>query len=387
VKILIIHNRYQQRGGEDTTYEQELELLTQTEEVKTIIFQNANGWRGALQFFFCIWNIRSASKIRRAIVEFNPDIVHVHNWYYAIGPLVIRTVHKMGIPVVLTIQNFRLLCPSSTLLYKGDLFLDSIHASFPWKAVWKKLYRNSFILTLWLAFIIWFHKKKGTWKMTDRYILQTELAKSVYISSSLGTRESQFSVKPNFIRDPLKDPVEREQFFLYVGRLASEKGIDTLLEAFVNTKQELYIGGDGPLKQLVLQSCNENPNIRYLGMLDKNTVNNRMRRCSALIFPSVWYEGMPLTLIEAFSLGTPVIASNLGAMSSMIRDGYNGFHFSAGNSGELSEKISDWVRMGKSDKIRFSENARREFELLYTPEHNKEQILSIYRSVMGNKVC
>ena len=223
--------------------------------------------------------------------------------------------------------------------------------------------------------------------MTDRYILQTELAKSVYISSSLGTRESQFSVKPNFIRDPLKDPVEREQFFLYVGRLASEKGIDTLLEAFVNTKQELYIGGDGPLKQLVLQSCNENPNIRYLGMLDKNTVNNRMRRCSALIFPSVWYEGMPLTLIEAFSLGTPVIASNLGAMSSMIRDGYNGFHFSAGNSGELSEKISDWVSMGKSDKIRFSENARREFELLYTPEHNKEQILSIYRSVMGNKVC
>src|ERR1700688_3229145 len=220
--------------------------------------------------------------------------------------------------------------------------------------------------------------------MADRYILLTELAKSVFISSSLGTRETQFSVKPNFILDPKKSLNEREDFFLYIGRLSPEKGIYSLLQAFKNKPQDLYIGGEGPLKEVVLKACNENPNIHYLGLLDKDTVRNRMRRCTALIFPSIWYEGMPMTLIEAFAVGTPVIASNIGAMSSMIQDGYNGIHFTAGNPDVLFEKITGWVNKDKQDKVRISENARREFELVYTPERNKEKLLAIYRSVIEN---
>jgi glycosyltransferase involved in cell wall biosynthesis len=385
VRILIIHNRYQQRGGEDTTFEQEVALLSQTEEVQTLTFQNFSGWKGAAQFILSIWNIFSAAKVRKSIRQFQPDVVHVHNWHYAVGPVVVRSVHNREVPVVLTVQNFRLLCPSATLLYKNSLFLDSLHAGFPWKAIRKKVYRNSFLQTFWLAFIIWVHKKIGTWKMVDRYIVQTGLAKSLFISSSLGTSESQFSIKPNFVVDPGVGLNRREDFFLYIGRLSEEKGIKTILEAFKNKIYGLYIGGDGPLKEDVLNASKADPHIRYLGLLDKNSVQEMMRRCSALIFPSIWYEGMPLTLIEAFALGTPVIASNLGAMASMITDGYNGLHFEAGNARGLSEKIDFWESLSKDGRKLFSDHARTCYEQIYTSEKNREQIMAIYQSVIKNK--
>ena len=321
MKILFIHNKYQQKGGEDTVFEQELELLGQSEQVRSLTFQNFSGGKGVVQFLLSAWNVFSAGKIKKAIRDFQPEVIHVHNWHYAVGPLVVRIAGKRNIPVVLTIQNFRLLCPSATLLYKGALFMDSVQASFPWTAVKKKVYRNSYFQTWWLACVIWIHKKIGTWKMVDRFIVQTDIAKNVFISSSLGVAENQFSIKPNFIKDPGLVPVEREDFFLFIGRLAEEKGIDVLLDAFKDKSADLYIGGDGPLQEKVIAACNENPRIHYLGLLDKKAVRDLMGRCSTLIFPSIWFEGMPMTLIEAFAVGTPVIASDLGAMASMIRGG------------------------------------------------------------------
>ena len=195
------------------------------------------------------------------------------------------------------------------------------------------------------------------------------------------TTQSQLSVKPNFIKDPDIKMRERKDFFLYIGRLSEEKGIDVLLEAFRDLEKELYIGGDGPLKKKVIDACAKNHKMHYLGRLDKHAVQEIMSQCSALVFPSIWYEGMPLTLIEAFAVGTPVIASNIGAMSSMIKGGYNGIHFAAGDPADLSEKIVYWGNLSKNDKQQFSQNARSCFEDIYTPEKNKEQILSIYESV------
>ncbi|MEO6962120.1 MAG: glycosyltransferase family 4 protein [Puia sp.] len=385
MKILFIHNKYQQKGGEDTVFEQELELLGQTEQVRSLTFQNFSGRKGVVQFLLSAWNVFSAGKIKKAIRDFQPEVIHVHNWHYAVGPLVVRIAGKRNIPVVLTIQNFRLLCPSATLLYKGALFMDSVQASFPWTAVKKKVYRNSYFQTWWLACIIWIHKKIGTWKMVDRFIVQTDIAKNVFISSSLGVTENQFSIKPNFIKDPGLVPVEREDFFLFIGRLAEEKGIDVLLNAFKDKNADLYIGGDGPLQEKVIAACKENPRIHYMGLLDKKAVRELMGRCSTLIFPSIWFEGMPMTLIEAFAVGTPVIASDLGAMASMIRGGDNGIHFTPGNSGELAEKIEFWVNLDKKDKKSYSEKARLGYETLYTPQRNREQLLFIYHSVIKNK--
>jgi glycosyltransferase involved in cell wall biosynthesis len=385
LRILIIHNRYQHRGGEDGIFEQELKLLEETEAVSAITFQNLSGWRGGLQFLLSLWNLSAAARIKRTIRQFRPDVVHVHNWHYAIGPLFIRTISNMKIPVVATVHNFRLLCPSGTLFHKNRLFLESVHAAFPWTAVRERVYRNSLLQTFWLALVIWFHKKIGTWKKIERYILLTDLSKDIFAASTLGIAGSQMSVKPNFVADPGPGRTVREHFFLYIGRLSEEKGIDTLLEAFSRKGLELYIGGDGPLREKVMEACRENPNLHYLGLLNKGEVRDWMSRCSALVFPSVWYEGMPLTLIESFALGTPVIASDLGAMSSMIRDGDNGLHFPAGDAAALSEKAAYWSSLPEDRKKTFCRRARASYEHIYAPEKNREQLIALYRTVIKDR--
>jgi glycosyltransferase involved in cell wall biosynthesis len=386
VKILFIHNRYQLKGGEDAVFDQEVELLSHTEEVRALTFQNHGGLRGALQFLLSVWNVSATVKIKKVVRQFQPEVIHVHNWHYGIGPLVIRMAHKLRIPVVCTIHNYRLLCPSATLLNRNAIYLESLHVSFPWKAVRNKLYRNSFLQTFWLAFVIWFHKKMGTWRMVNCYIVLTEFAKRLFISSSFGVPESLFVVKPNFSKDPGLSLQNREDYFLFIGRLSEEKGIDVLLEAFKHKEFDLYIGGEGPLRDKVINAGKGNARVHYLGMLDKETVKEKMNHCSALIFPSIWYEGMPMTLIEAFALGTPVITSNLGAMGSMVRDGYNGMYFTADDPASLSEKIAEWSHFERSARKQYSANARSVYEEKYTPEHNRKEILSIYETVIKNKL-
>jgi glycosyltransferase involved in cell wall biosynthesis len=385
VKILLIHTYYNQKGGEDTVFQQEDTLLKQTEEVEVLNFQNHLSFFGGLQFLLSVWNIFVIRKIKKQIIKFQPDVIHIHNWHFALGPIVVRVAKKAGIPVVLTLHNYRLICPSATLLSKGSLFTDSLYASFPWKAVANKVYRDSFFLTFWMAFVVWWHKKTGTWKMVDKYIVLTNFAKDLFTRSSLGIAENKFVVKPNFVSTPeIKEEV-RASHFLFIGRLSEDKGIKVLLEAFANNNYTLHIAGDGPLKQLVENAASQFKNIEYIGKLDKNGVENEMRRCTALLFPSIWYEGMPMTIIEAFSLGAPVLASNLGAMSTMIQDGYNGLHFETGNAVSLNEKISYWNKLNEEEKNIYRQNAINSFEKHYTNKKNKELLLQIYKDVIGKK--
>ena len=159
--------------------------------------------------------------------------------------------------------------------------------------------------------------------------------------------------------------------------------MDYLLDTFRENGLELRIGGDGPLIRQVRDACRRVHNILYLGNLTKEQVLLEMRNCTALIFPSVWYEGMPMTIIEAFSCGLPVIASNLGAMASMIRNGYNGLLFEGGNSSALQAKITEWRNKSVAEKKLFSQNARQTYLDNYTPEKNMAQLLSIYESLIN----
>lgn len=341
MKILIIHSKYQLRGGEDAVVEQEAALLRQEHLVEILYFQNQSGWKGALQFLASIWNIKTATKVKNKIQEFQPDVVHIHNWHFALGPLVFRVINKLGIPIVHTVHNYRLLCPSGILLHQGQLFTDSLRQSFPWSAIKKKVYRSSLSQTFWLAFVVWFHKKISTWKKIDSYLCLTPFSVTLFQESNFGISEEHFSVKPNFTSaSEVKQFIEKEHHFLFVGRLSEEKGIEMLLNAFKDLPFLLKIAGDGPFKNTVVAVAKEFPSISYLGNLSSNEVNEELLKTQALVFPSIWYEGMPMTLLEALSKSTPIIASNLGAMTSMITNGYNGFHFEAGNVNSLKEVVN-----------------------------------------------
>jgi glycosyltransferase involved in cell wall biosynthesis len=381
LKILFIHTYYAQKGGEDEFFCAECDLVRQVAEVQIATFQNRLGWRGAIQFLMSVWNVLAHRKLQRHMRLDKPDIIHLHNWHFAIGPIIIRAARKRKIPIVLTIHNYRLLCPSGTLSNKGKLFTDSMKSSFPWKAVGNKVYRNSRLQTFWLAFVVWFHRKIGTWKMVNKYIVLTEFSKSLFVGASVKIPMEKFVVKPNFLHPPQTTRMNVQDSALFVGRLCEEKGIKVLLKVFRIANYRLAVAGDGPLKEEVLNASKEHPNIHYLGNLTRGEVDQKMKDYQVLIFPSTWYEGMPLTIVEAFASGLPVISSNFGAMASMIQHGYNGLHFEVGNANDLLDKLNYWRSLPEKEKENFRFNAQATYLQNYTAQENLRQLLEIYDSV------
>lgn len=379
MKILLIHTKYQQPGGEDTVVQQELDLLKEHHCVETLFFQNIGGLKGALQFLASFWNVQAAAKIRYHIKHFQPDVIHVHNWHYASGPIIFRVARKMKIPVVHTLHNYRLLCPSAILLHNNALFTYSLKQNFPWAAVRKKVYRNSSLQTFWLALIVWFHKKLGTWKGIDKFICLTPFAKELFLESGLGIEANKFIVKPNFTLNASKIvDINRENHFLFVGRLSKEKGIEILLEAFKGCNFILHIVGDGPLRERVKNAQNENQNIHYLGALPHHEVNRAMQGAQALVFPSICFETFGMTIIESFSNKTPVIASAIGSPQTLVKNFETGFLFDPGDSQDLRSKVELFAALTEEEKKTLQQNAFKTYKQEYSAERQLEYFKEIY---------
>lgn len=382
MKVLFIHCAYRYKGGEDTVVAEEIKLLANAGvEVQLLLFSNEkNTLAGIVQFPF---NFGAYRKTRSKLRAFCPDVVHVHNLHFAASPSVIYAVKKHGVPMVCTLHNFRLLCPSATLFYNGKLFLHSLRQKFPLEAVQKGVFKNSRLLTFWLAFSMQLHRMLGTWRIPQKMIVLSRHAELLFQQAKMGVQKEQLVIKPNFCARPANEVAERTDAFLYIGRLSPEKGIPLLLQAFEGSLCHLVIAGDGPLQNDVMNSAAKHANIRYLGPVDKEEVHRLMRQATALVFPSVWFEGMPLTIIEAFACGTPVLASEMGAMASMINPGYNGLFFEAANRQSLRMALDTWRQLPAAEKERFSAQALATYETLYTPEKNKAQLLAIYATAQA----
>jgi glycosyltransferase involved in cell wall biosynthesis len=385
MKILFVHTKYKERGGEDSVVESEMQLLKESgHEVNVLYFDNSK--HSMLSLLLLPFNIFSYIKTIRAINRFQPEVVHLHNLHFAASPSVIWAVKNKKIPVVKTLHNYRMLCPSGTLFHDNEMYVKSLNSSFPWDAVKRKVYRNSQLLTFWLAFAVWLHKRIGTFRKIDRYITLNEKCRSIFLSSDLKLKNTQIVMKPNFIwhHTSTSSPA-RENHFLYIGRLSPEKGIDVLLKAFAATSLPLTIIGDGPLRDKVIEQQQQNPNIKWLGFQNKEVINTELQLCNALIVPSVCLEGMPLTIVEGFAASTPVITSKLGAMETIVTHNYNGLLFTPNNADSLAKQLHKWQSFSAIKKNEFAAHALHTYESKYTPQKNLVALLAIYHEAMGKK--
>ncbi len=384
MKILFIHTKYKERGGEDYVVENEMQLLKENgHDVEALFFDNCK--QSALNLAMLPFNIISYKKVSRKISRFQPDVVHLHNLHFTASPSVIVAISHQKIPMVKTLHNYRLLCPTATLFHNHELYFKSLSASFPWDAVKRKVYRNSGLLTFWLAFTMWLHKRAGTFNKVDRYIVLNEKCRSIFLSSGLKLKKNQVIIKPNFIRANISEQAVRGQHFLYVGRLSSEKGIDVMLKAFVTNGLALTVIGDGPLRDDVLKAQQHNPLIRWLGFQGKEIIEAELQQCSALLVPSVCFEGMPLTIVEGFAAGTPVITSKLGAMETIVTHNVTGLLFSPNNADSLNRQLCKWQNFSEAKRYEFSLHAQLTYKSKYTPQKNLFSLLSVYQSVTGKK--
>lgn len=354
MKILILHNKYLQKGGEDTVVNNEYNLLkTNGIEVKLLVFNNdrftkKNRLKSILSLFH---NHHSIAIIKSELLTFKPDVVHIHNVFYTITPGIINFLKKKNLPIVMTIHNYRLICPSTTLFFNQKIYEKNIHRFFPLHGIRNGVFHNSKLETLLLSLVIWGHRYLGTWKKVDKYIFLTAFAKRKFLKSSLQLPNSQLFVKPNFSRTPAKNnkEISGNTQFIFIGRLSEEKGIQTLLKSFTQNGLDLIIYGDGPLKPLVVEAANNNNHIEYKGFQSYDDFKDILKRSRALIFPSIWYEGMPMTILEALALGVPIITSSLGGMAEIIEHKKTGFLFEPNNAKALTIATKKMIELSAKE--------------------------------------
>jgi glycosyltransferase involved in cell wall biosynthesis len=384
MRVLIIHTRYKLRGGEDSVVDNEAALLqAQGVSVDTLFFDNAE--QTLLKLLQLPFNYGSYSATRSAIQAFHPDVVHIHNLHFSGSAAVIYAIRKAKLPVVMTLHNYRLLCPSGSLFHGGQLFLHSLSGKFPWAAVNAGVYQQSRVITFWLALSNYLHQKIGTYRLVDQFILLGEHSKAIFANAALSPYAHKMTVKPNFSPHSVEQAtVENKQsHYLYVGRLTAEKGILVLLEAFAHNQLPLVIVGTGPLEEIVIEYAEKYPNLTFLAEQPLSKIYNLLTDTIALIFPSVWYETFGMVVIEAFSKAVPVIASNLGNIKFLVTDQLNGLTFESGNSDDLSRVALQYQQLTPFQKQEYQQHALQTYLNKYAPEHNFKQLLHIYQTAIN----
>jgi glycosyltransferase involved in cell wall biosynthesis len=383
--ILSVHNSYQQPGGEDEVFRQEAQLLEQNGN-KVIRCQAHNNDLGSQRSLKVVantlFNRETYNKLRALIRTSRPDVVHVHNTFPLLSPAVYYAASVERVPVVQTLHNYRLLCPSSVLYRENRVCESCMETRSLWPAIQHRCYRQSRTASIAAAGMLTFHRVLETFrKKVTAYIALSEFARTKFIQG--GLQPHTVFVKPNFI-DP--DPGRGSGFgdyCMFVGRLTEEKGVRTLLEAWTRYTPSLHleIAGDGELASEVQAAAARCSHIRWLGRLDKQALYERMQRAAALIVPSVWYEPFGLVVAEAFAMGVPVIASRIGALAEIIQHGRTGLHFEPANSADLAAQVQHFhthPRLTYAMRV----EARREFERKYTGGRNYSLLMEIYKKTI-----
>lgn len=361
-------------------------LVKRGHEVKTVFFDNIyiGGFFSKIATGFrSIYNFSSAKKISRVIFQFKPDVIHIHNLFFIASPSVIYAANRHKIPVILTLHNYRLICANALLLRNNEPCELCTQKKIPLAGIKYKCYRNSAAESALVTAITGIHKLRNTWKnKVSAYITLNEFSRSKLFHSSLRLPEHKMITKPNFVPDPGEGSRVRENFFLFAGRIAKEKGVHVLATAFASMPgYKIIIAGDGPERTFLQEKFSSYPNICFTGQMEKKQLSEYMKKCKAFICPSIWYEGAPLTIIEAFATGTPVVASRLGSMAETIVDGFNGLHFTPGDADDLCKKIELFLKETEQHSM-FYKNARQTYLEKYHEDIHYKNVLKIYEDVI-----
>jgi glycosyltransferase involved in cell wall biosynthesis len=385
MRILFFHNRYQQAGGEDNVVQAEIALLRSKGHEVDLCEENNDGivtWIDAAQAAAeCVYSRSSAQHARRRIESFRPDVVHVHNFFPRLSPSVHYACHEKKIPVVQTLHNYRLLCPGATFLRDGRPCEDCLGSHIAWPALEHRCYQSSKLASAAVVNMLAIHRSLNTWsRVVTRFIALTEFARDKFIQG--GLPKDRMVVKPNFVNSDPGMGNGAGGYALFVGRLSQEKGLDVLLDAWKKAPAgaRLKIAGDGPMAAAVRDAASTVPGIEWLGSRSKDEVSRLMADAAFLVFPSIWYESLPLVLIEALAVGLPVLASRIGSMCEIIADGKTGRLFTSGSSNHLASEI-EWAFSHPELLERLRLEARLEFERKYTAEINYALLRRIYQSV------
>ena len=386
--ILIVHNYYQIPGGEDTVVANEKKLLEENgHEVflytrHNLELKEFHKLQKLLLPVSTVFNFQTYREVKKLIKEKNIDVLHVHNTLNLVSPSVYYAGFSSKIPVVQTVHNFRLLCPGATFFRDGHVCEDCLKKGLAC-AVKHKCYRGSMIQTLACVISAVIHRNIGTYKKIH-FICLTEFNKEKLLHLRQ-IQENHIFIKPNFVPDTGKNIIceERKNQMIYVGRLEEIKGVDVLLEAWKilgNDAPELIMCGTGPMEEWCRNYVREHhlTKVKIAGFVKNEIVREMIGQSRALVLPTQVYEGFPMTILEAMSVGTPVIGSKLGNVGTLIKDSVNGIRFEAKSPEELAEVVKTF----KADYNCVSEY----YQKNYSREANYRKLKEIYDTAISETI-
>lgn len=394
MKILIIHNYYKFRGGEDEVVDYEKKLLIKSGFEIVEYFKDNNNIKGIFYKIKILFNLffsfSTFFEIDKIIKDKKPDLAHIHNIYPIISPSIYFILKKYKIPIIHTIHNFRFFCSNGFCLKNGKICIkcetNSIKNIFNICSKEKKEY--DFLLKI----IIYITRLFNLFKKIDFFIVPSDFIKNKLLS--IGISASKVVIKRYSIEIPDRSSylIRKDllNYFIFVGRLSEEKGITQLVDAFkLLDPIKLIVLGDGPLKEeLIIKLKNENiNNVQLMGYIKGEQKQLFISKSLALIIPSIWFEIGPLTAVESLSLGVPIIVNNVGATKEFLINNYNGFLYEADKADSLRNVILKLIDMKEIDYYELKTNSLIVFNKLFNEEKNFEILVKLYKNQLKkNKV-
>ena len=389
MRILLAHNRYKQKGGEDVVFDTERTLLEQAGHEITVYerdnqeIDTNSVWELLDLSRRTVWATDSTSSLRKIITQTQPEIALFYNTFPLISPAAYYACDSAGVPVIQTLSNYRLICPGTNLYRNGKICELCISKGVRWPGIRHSCYRDSLGGTAVVAAMLAFHALMKTWKLkVHTYIALTEFSKRKFISGGLPA--DRIVVKPNFISPDPGPRIGESNYALFIGRLSREKGIGTLLRAWdLIPGLPLIVAGDGPLMKMVDEAATRDggTNIQPLGWRSRDEIIGLIKGALFVVVPSECYEGFPVTIVEAFACGVPVIGSRLGGVGEVIRHGYSGLLFEPGDATGLAAAAQS-LWQDPTLRTRLGRGARSQFESHYTAERNYEMMMAIFENAL-----
>jgi glycosyltransferase involved in cell wall biosynthesis len=391
MKIIVVHNTYQQPGGEDIVFDQERRMLELAGH-HVVVYSRSNHEIGNLNILGqigmakqTVWASDTRREFDKLLARERPDVVHIHNTFMLISPSIYTVCRDWGVPVVQTLHNFRLLCPNSNLFRDNHICEECVDDGL-WRSIQYACYRDSRAATAAVVLMLSWHRHFKTWdKGVSRYIALTNFAREKFIAA--GFPADKIVVKPNFLES---DPGSRERagdYAVFMGRLSPDKGVFTLLEAWEQLREQLplQIIGDGIQREELEETARARGlNVTFRGHLSREESISTLKHARFLVMPSLGYETFGMVIVEAFACGIPALCSRLGAMQEIVRDQQTGLHFTPGDATDLAQKV-EWAWNNPSEIEAMGREGRREYEERYTAEKNYEMLRQVYEGVLQSQ--
>jgi len=330
-----------------------------------------------------IYSTEAKKKIEKLISEQKPDLAHLHNIYHQISPSILPVLHQKGIAVVMSLHDYKLVCPNYRLMTHGEI-CEKCNSSKYYQAVFHKCIKDSFSASLLNCMEMYVHKFLKLYeKNVDLFISPSLFMREKL--SEFGLDKSKIFYLPPWVKEIKSLPsYTYSDFFLYFGKISQEKGVEILIRAMEKVKEgQLLIAGEGEEKKRLQSYVKQNRinNVKFMGFMERPELNELIRASRFVVLPSEWYENSPSMVYESFALGKSVIGSCIGGIPELIEDGVTGLLFEPRDVEDLSEKVR-YLYHHPLLAQKMGISARKKVEGKYSEEGYYNKLLEIYNSLI-----